>query len=239
MRLPNSWETWLDQYINFNTFYNDLDKFVDRFDTIMPEHDKVFNVFTKMRPEEVRCVLYGEDPYPRIQSAIGIAFWDAEIETWDDKTNGNSVKNILKGLLIAKGWADYSTPIDVCRRIAKNNNFLNPPQLFKRWLNQGIFLINTALTFSSNKDKKQHFEFWRPFHSALIHALNVQKTSPYYTLWGRKAQQWEKIIIKTIDQPSKIIKQGHPTFVHQFLDKNKPEYSPFMELKEKTGIEWY
>ncbi|MEJ2052913.1 MAG: hypothetical protein P8X42_03245, partial [Calditrichaceae bacterium] len=113
------------------------------------------------------------------------------------------------------------------------------PQLFDRWLAQGIFLINSALTFSSSEDKKKHFDFWRPFHSALIHALNVQKSSPCYVLWGKKAQGWEKIIIKTIDQPSKIIKQGHPTFIYQFLDQNNPQYSPFIELKEKTGINWY
>ena len=183
--------------------------------------------------------MYGEDPYPRITSANGIAFWDVEIQQWDDKTNGNSLKNMLKALLIAKGLADYNTSIAECRKIAKDNNFMSPPRLFERWLGQGVFLINTALTFSSSIDKKLHFDFWRPFHSALIHALNVQKSSPCYVLWGRKAQQWEKIINKTIDQPSKIIKQGHPTFIHQFLNAKNPNYSPFTELQHKTGINWY
>ena len=239
MRLSNSWKTWLDQYINFRQFYNDLDSFINQFENIIPKPDLIFNVFSKMRPEEVRCVLYGEDPYPRITSANGIAFWDIEIQHWDDKTNGNSLKNMLKALLIAKGLADYSTSIAECRKIAKGKHFINPPQLFENWLGQGIFLINTALTFSSTADKKKHFEFWRPFHSALIHALNVQKSSPYYILWGRKAQQWERIIFKTIDQPSKIIKQGHPTFIHQFLDKNNPQYSPFTELQQKAKIKWF
>jgi len=239
MKLPSSWETWLDQYINFRQFYTDLDTFINQFEVIIPKPELIFNVFTKMRPEEVGCVLYGEDPYPRITSANGIAFWDVEIQSWDDKTNGNSLKNMLKALLIAKGLADYNTSINECRKIAKDNNFVSPPRLFESWLAKGLFLINTALTFSSSADKKLHFDFWRSFHSALIHALNVQKSSPHYVLWGRKAQQWEKIIIKTIDQPSKIIKQGHPTFIHQFLDTKNPNYSPFIELQQKTSINWY
>lgn len=239
MKLPLAWETWLDQFINFNQFYADLDKFVNQFGIIIPKPNLIFNVFTKMRPEEVRCVLFGEDPYPRITSANGIAFWDAEIKNWNDKTNGNSLKNMLKALLIAKRVADYNTSIAECRCIAETHHFPNPPQLFEYWLGQGIFLVNTALTFSSSSDKKKHFEFWRPFHSALIHGLNVQKLSPYYVLWGRKAQQWEKVIQKTITQPSRIIKQGHPTFIHQFLDAGYPEYSPFTELQNKTGIKWF
>jgi uracil-DNA glycosylase len=239
MKLPIAWETWLDQYINFNRFYIELETFLNQFKVIIPKSELIFNVFTKMRPEEVRCVLYGEDPYPRITSANGIAFWDTEIQHWDDKTNGNSLKNILKGLLVAKGLADYNTPITECRKIARNNHFMMPPVLFEYWLEQGVFLINTAFTFSSIVDKNRHFEFWRPFHSALIHALNVQKSSPYYILWGRKAQQWEKTISRTIDQPSKIIKQGHPAFIHQFLNIKNPTYSPFIELQKKTGINWF
>lgn len=239
MRLPNSWETWLDKYINFKQLYEDIDTFTNQFEIIIPNPEMIFNVFTKMRPEEVRCVLYGEDPYPRITSANGIAFWDVEIQNWDDKTNGNSLKNMLKALLVAKRLADYNTTIVECRKIAKDHHFMSPPQLFEHWLGQGVFLINTALTFSSSADKKMHFEFWRPFHSALIHALNMQKTSPYYVLWGRKAQLWDKIILKTIDQPSKIIKQGHPTFIHQFLKSKNPNYSPFTELQEKTKVNWY
>ncbi len=239
MNLPLAWETWLDQFIDFKQFYSMLETFIKQFETIIPNPNLIFNVFTKMGPEEVRCVLYGEDPYPRITSANGIAFWDTEIQFWDEKTTGKSLKNILKGLIIAQGLADYNTSIADCRKLARDNHFMTPPQLFEYWLSQGIFLINTALTFSCIEDKKKHFEFWRSFHSALIHALNVQKSSPYYILWGKKAQQWDKIINKTIDQPSKIIKQGHPTFIYQFLNAKKPEYSPFNELHNKTGINWF
>jgi uracil-DNA glycosylase len=238
MRLPLSWEIWLDRYIGFKEFYAKLDEFVSNQEPVIPDKSLIFNVFHRMRPEEVNCVLFGEDPYPRITSANGIAFWDQEIQSWNDKTNGNSLKNILKAILISKNEAVYNSSINQCRETAERIGFKTPPELFESWLGQGVFLVNVSLTFSSAAAKKAHFDFWKPFHSAVIHSLNVRTKSPYYILWGRKAQKWEETILKTIAQPSKIIRQGHPTFIHQFLNPAKPDYSPFTELQKKTGIIW-
>ncbi|NOX90662.1 MAG: hypothetical protein GXO77_16795, partial [Calditrichaeota bacterium] len=113
-----------------------------------------------------------------------------------------------------------------------------PAELFGRWLEKGVLLVNVALTFSSFKEKRKHFQFWQPFHFALIQALNSRNRAPFYILWGKKAQQWEEWILKTVDDPRKILKNGHPTFIHQFLNPGKPEYSPFKEVERKTGFSW-
>jgi uracil DNA glycosylase len=238
-RLPQEWETFLNaDGFNLSAFYRLLDPFLKNCDIVIPAIQNIFAVFNYIKPADVRCVLFGEDPYPRITSACGVAFWDKEITDWSDKTNGNSLKNILKALLVARGKADYNTPISACRTIASKINFKSPPRLFEHWLNQGILLINSAMTFSGSTDKKNHFMFWKPFHLNLIRALNKKTESPFYILWGNKAQGWEKHIIESIDQVDKIIKQGHPTFIHQFLDKNNPVYSPFTEIIAKTKLSW-
>jgi uracil-DNA glycosylase len=236
-RLNLEWENFLSPYLDLKPFYKSLDIFLKKQDTVIPEIKNIFNVFDYMSPASVRCVLFGEDPYPRLTSACGIAFWDKEIISWNDKSNGNSLKNILKALLVAKGLAAYSTKIDECRIIAGNNNIKAPAELFEYWLKQGVLLVNTSLTFSNQASKKAHFEFWLTFHKALIQALNSQP-KPYYILWGKKAQNWEKEILKSTKDLHKIIKQGHPTFIHQFLEKDSPQYSPFTELAETTGIKW-
>jgi uracil-DNA glycosylase len=235
-RLPEEWQEFLSPYFDLPEFYEKLDTFIENHEIIIPEPQKIFNVFSYMPPSVVRCVLYGEDPYPRLSSACGIAFWDKEIVSWDDKTNGNSLKNILKALLIAKGFASYSTGIDLCRKIAEQHKIKSPAELFEHWLKQGVLLINTSMTFSNPLLKKEHFKFWKPFHIALIEALN-DRNKPYYILWGRKAQKWEKEILKSADD-AQIIKQGHPTFIHQFLQSDSPSYSPFTELSKTCGIEW-
>lgn len=239
MVLPMNWEPFLAPYLDLQKFYRELEEFLRDEKNIIPAKELIFQVFSRTIPGQVRCVLYGEDPYPRITSANGIAFWDAEIEAWADRSNGNALKNILKALLVAKGQATYQTSIAECREIAGRIKFFNPPQLFEFWLRQGLLPVNAAMTFTSFTDKAKHFAFWRPFHAALIHALNVRGSSPYYVLWGRKAWRREEEILKSIDQPSKIIKQGHPTFIHQFLDANRPTCSPFQELQQRTPLKWY
>jgi len=239
MQLPENWANFIKEILDLPEFYNQLNQFIGKHEYILPEKDKIFAVFNYMAPQKVKCVLFGEDPYPRITSACGVAFWDKEINNWHDKTNGNSLKNILKALLVAKGKANYNIKIDEVREIALKENFLSPPQLFEHWLEQGILLVNTSLTFTHSKTKKEHFNFWRPFHEKLIQALNHRSTSPFYILWGNKAQKWETHIQQSIDNANKIIKQGHPTFIHQFLDKNRPGYSPFTEIIDKTKLSWY
>jgi len=237
-RLPKEWESFLNPYLDLPDFYRELDAFLSQFKTIIPAKKNIFHVFREVSPQKVCCVLYGEDPYPRPSSANGIAFWDAQIKTWDDRTVGNSMKNILKALLVAHGLAEYKTPISECRKTALAHGIKGPGDLFRHWLKHGVLLINVALTFSEFKDKKLHFEFWRPFHLALIKALNRRKPSPFYILWGKKAQQWQPIILESIDDPSKILTNGHPTFIHQFLNPQQPDYSPFKEIEQKTGFSW-
>ena len=239
MRLPGEWENFLKDTIDFAAFYSQLQLFVTNHSPVLPVKDKIFAVFDYMGPLDVQCVLFGEDPYPRVKSACGVAFWDKEINNWQDKTHGNSLKNILKAIVVARGKASYSTKIDEIRIIAERINFKSPPQLFEHWLKQGVLLINTALTFTNPALKKEHFEFWQPFHIKLIRALNQRGKSPFFILWGGKAAKWEGLIAEFIDDPVKIIKQGHPTFIHQFMDKNRPHFSPFTEIIEKTGLSWY
>jgi uracil-DNA glycosylase len=239
MHLPQEWVSFLNTKINVDEFEIQLKHFLDTIEFVIPSNDKIFNVFRIVNPKNVRCVLFGEDPYPRISSACGVAFWDKEINCWDDKTNGNSLKNIMKAILVSKGEASYNTGIAECREIARSTNFISPPDLFNLWLNEGVLLLNTALTFSSAADKKKHFLFWREFNQSVISALNQRDSSPFYILWGSKAQKWESHILKSIDDSDKIIKQGHPTFIHQFLDKNKPQFSPFTEIIDKTKLTWY
>jgi len=239
MRLPANWERFLEPYINIDDFYLRLDAFCAAYPLIIPAPRRIFHVFERVAPEEARVVLFGEDPYPRRASANGIAFWDMEIRRWDDKTRGNSLKNMLKALLTARGWCNYATPIAQCRAIANSRALPAPDGLFEYWLNQGVFLLNTALTFSTAEDKKHHFAFWRVFHSHVIAALNARDIgSPFYILWGNKAAGWEEVIRRNLDNPDKIIRQGHPTFIHQFMDKNRPHWSPFTEIEQKTGFAW-
>jgi uracil-DNA glycosylase len=234
-KLPKKWEKVLSSFMEIKEFYEELELFLKNRD-VFPEKDKIFNVFHKVSPEKVQIIFFGEDPYLRKTSANGIAFYDEEIRTWTDKTRGNSLKNILKALLIEKKLASYQSDISECREIVKKHNFPNPPKLFEKWLNSGVFLLNTSLTFENSIEKKKHFKFWEPFLEAVAESV-LKESSPYVILWGKKAQNLEQTILKNFLK-SKLIRQGHPTFGHQFMKKEDIFFSPFTEIIEKTGLQW-
>ncbi len=236
--LPEIWEKFLFTPQTLANFYSDYHQFIEQFEVLCPGREQVFAAFHLTKPHKVKVVLFGEDPYPRVTSANGIAFWDSEIDSWDKPTSGNALKNILKALLVGQDWADYTTLISECRRLAAGKKVLPPPDLFRFWIDQGVFLINTALTFSNKTEKKIHFRFWNSFHQNLIQKLNGRPESPFYILWGGKATRWKQTILNTIDEPEKIIEQAHPTYIHQFLNPDQISYSPFRELELKTNVRW-
>ncbi len=238
MQLPKDWETLLNGTLNLDVFYLKLRQFLQSSPQVIPQKSQIFNVFYRVPVKKVCCVLYGEDPYPRKSSANGIAFWDNEVQSWQDRTVGSSMKNILKALLVAHGLADYSTPIAQCREIALQQGIKEPAALFEHWLQNGVLLVNVALTFTTAAEKKQHFYFWQEFHQALIKALAHLPRPPFFILWGKKAQALEPSILRWLPQPQKILKNAHPTFIHQFLNAQQPRFSPFIEIEQKTGFSW-
>jgi uracil-DNA glycosylase len=237
MYLPKVWQDILSKDFDIESFLTDLEDRVDRATHLIPDQQSVFKLFYLTEPHNVKCVLYGEDPYPRMSSANGIAFWDQELRTWSDKTKGNSLKHIMKALLIHKRLATYSTSIEECREIVKKDvTFPSPDELFVSWINQGVLLLNRSLVFTTKEDKNAHLKYWKNFQVAMMDFFKEQNVP--IILWGKKAQSLEKELLKKNYPKELIIKQGHPTYQHHFLNKNDIYYSPFSELSEKTEIKW-
>ena len=62
------------------------------------------------------------------------------------------------------------------------------------WENQGVFLLNTALTVETGKPGS-HINYWRFFTEALLKFLS--KENPViWLLWGKVAQRYEMYIDK-------------------------------------------
>jgi len=78
MQLPKNWEKFLSQNLDIKEFYTKLNSLIKKSPAVTPGSELIFNVFNFMGPDDVKCVLYGEDPYPRSTSANGVAFWDME-----------------------------------------------------------------------------------------------------------------------------------------------------------------
>jgi uracil-DNA glycosylase len=78
----------------------------------LPGIDNLFSAFRRDRLG-VRYVLIGESPYPRAQSANGIAFYDGAVaELWSETglsksvNRATSLRNIIKTALLAEGYIE-------------------------------------------------------------------------------------------------------------------------------------
>ena len=70
-----------------------------------------------------------------------------------------------------------------------NGNATSSEQDLTKWANQGILLLNTALTTTVSKSG-QHFKIWQPFTAYLFDCLNWHNSGIVYIYMGRKAEDW-------------------------------------------------
>lgn len=130
-----------------------------------PQKQNVFRVF-EMPVDKVKVVILGQDPYPNLGDAIGLSFVNG--------TNKRpaSLRNIIQEL--------------------ESEGYDEPD--IHGWEEQGVFLLNTALTVEANK-AGSHLQYWEPFTQSVIKFLSY--TNPcIWVLWGRKAQDFKRFIYK-------------------------------------------
>jgi uracil DNA glycosylase len=58
-----------------------------------------------------------------------------------------------------------------------------------RWSNQGILLLNTALTTTVGKIG-QHYVIWKPFMAYIFDHLTWNNSGLVYIYMGKQAQEW-------------------------------------------------
>jgi len=129
-----------------------------------PEAKNIFRAFT-MPVEAIRVVILGQDPYPIPGDAVGYAFAKPPL-----KKHPVSLRNIEKEVRDS-GQINSSDEID----------------LFA-WVDQGIFLLNTALTVETSR-AGSHLKYWDSFTRRVI--SHISSTNPcIWILWGNKAQSF-------------------------------------------------
>ncbi|MCB1051478.1 MAG: hypothetical protein H6510_10800 [Acidobacteria bacterium] len=234
-----AWSEQLDVDLHQPAFLEQLAHFLNQFDPehLCPQPTDIFRAFRLTNPKTCLAILIGEDPYPRRESACGIAFYDAAIRHWQDRRRNNCMFNMLKALAIHTGQATYGTPLDQVRQIACD--WPDPPTLFEDWAGQGLLLLNATLTFSAKKSpiKLQHFRFWQMWMDRFLVHCN-QKLKPTFILWGQKAINRLTTALGPGMAHAQVIRQGHPTYQHQFLKPSNLHFSPFNELAQALPIRW-
>lgn len=140
--------------------------------SVQPEMSKIFRVF-EMSVGDIKVVILGQDPYPIPQTANGLAY------------------GVKDGAKIPK-ISDFIRE-EVVSTVPWSVQRSGEGATLEKWENQGVFLLNTALTVETGS-AGSHVAHWREFTETIV--SYISEINPcVWLLWGRNAHSY-KIKIK-------------------------------------------
>ena len=164
-----------------------------------PRKHDIFNVF-ETPVKDIKVVILGQDPYPSSRIANGLAF-----SVNENTSSPISLKNIYK---------EVSTSIGLMTQDYEVNEIPSGYKTLKHWQEQGVFLLNTALTVETN-NAGSHLKYWEQFTKRVISHISLNQPC-IWLFWGRKVQEFIPYIKGTVFRVS-----GY--------DKETIEYIPINE----------
>ncbi|MDA5094283.1 uracil-DNA glycosylase [Aliiroseovarius sp. KMU-50] len=150
---------------------------------ILPPKDRRFAALNAARPNDVRVVILGQDPYPTRGHANGLAF---SVEP-DVQPLPRSLKNI---------YSELETDLGILR----------PNGDLSDWAQQGVLLLNTALSVPAGEANAHQKLGWDRLVYQVLDRVSGRPTA--FILWGNNAQKLERHIRPG---PHLILKTAHPS----------------------------
>jgi uracil-DNA glycosylase len=172
-----------------------------RDDSWLPGCDRLLAAFRRDRAG-LRYLLIGESPYPRRESANGIAFYDAAVGTlWSDRglskavNRATSLRNIVKTAILAENLAaqgnDGKLEQERIASIDKSALVQTLGELFDNLHAAGFLMYNATPVLHAARKPAQEARYWQGFLERLLHALSPQE--PTLVLWGKIATLVESL----------------------------------------------
>lgn len=152
---------------------------------IYPSGKLIFNAFWKTPFNKVKVVILGQDPYHNPGQAHGLSF-----SVPDGVALPPSLQNIFKEIIDDMGGeAPMSGDLTY-------------------WAEQGVLLLNAALTVRQNEPASHAKIGWTEFTDAVIATLSDQREGLVFLLWGKFAQDKQSLIDET---KHTVLKAAHPS----------------------------
>jgi len=228
------WEADLQKaYASLDAGYRD---FLEHDKSYFPSSSDYFNAFKTLPRAKVKYILFGQDPYPRVDSAGGYAFIDEKVETLFSHTGlskeinrATSLRNFIKMALLARGdLTKEDTSQEAISKIDKQTLINSIEALRLNFEKNGVLLLNTALIFTDKKSSAKHVKAWRPFIETLLKSL--EEDAPKLILFGTHAKALKRSLGL---EKFETIELEHP-YNHTFISNPKAlELFGPMHLLEK------
>ena len=188
---------------------------------IYPPSPLIFNAFNHTPFEQVRVVIIGQDPYHGQDNKEQAQAHGLSFSVPQGVALPPSLQNIFK---------EISADLNIKMR---KTGDLAP------WANQGVLLLNATLTVEQAKAGSHQNKGWEQFTDAAIAALNAQRESLVFVLWGSYAQKKGDVIDS---KKHLVLKSVHPSPLsahrgffghHQFSTINQ-----YLIKQGQTPIDW-
>jgi len=173
---PSGWADKLKTFIMGSEFIDILEKLeheVKIGNRFTPKLKYLFRAFEECPYQDLKVVILGQDPYPQEGVADGVAFSCSITQQTQP-----SLRYIYKDIReTVKGydthlWFDHD---------------------LKHWSNQGVLLLNSALTTRINKPGTQT-DIWEPFTTFVLDTLAKTNPGLTYAFLGTAAKKYHSLI---------------------------------------------
>jgi uracil-DNA glycosylase len=191
--IDKSWD------INLESLDDSYIEFLKNDSGYIPTKTNIFNALKTLAKNDVKFVLFGQDPYPRRESASGYAFIDGAVKeifssngTLAKEVNrATSLRNFIKMALVAKGDLSLmDTSPKAIEKINKANLIDSIEELKNNFEKNGILLLNTSLVFTDKKSTTYHTRAWKPFMEDLLSSFDRNRVK--LILFGNAAKELYK-----------------------------------------------
>ncbi|MBQ3505827.1 MAG: uracil-DNA glycosylase [Clostridia bacterium] len=183
---------------------------------VYPDMYDLYNCFKFTPFANLKVVLLGQDPYHNEGQAHGLCF-----SVQDGVQNPPSLENIFKELQSDLG----------CPRPNSGN--------LTKWANEGVLLLNTALTVRAHQANSHAKCGWAWFTDSVIKLVSGQTENTVFILWGGNARS-KKPLIDT--NKHLILECAHPSplsaYAGFFGCKHFSKTNAYLQAHGKTPIDW-
>jgi uracil-DNA glycosylase len=162
--IPSPWQNVLEPLKgSIDSIGAELQRRADQGERILPDKRWVFRAL-EVGPDEVKVIIVGQDPYPNINDACGLAF------SVMPRKSGlpGSLMNIQKEIIT-----------DIGSTTTADGDL-------SRWSAQGVMLLNRTLTVTAGQSASHATLGWAAITEAIV--AECAKRDAIAILWGNSAR---------------------------------------------------
>lgn len=222
----------------------------------MPAGAHCLRAFDGIAPEEVHCVVLGQDPYPEPGLATGRAFEAGNLAGWHelDKMFSKSIRAYMQMIVAARtGDLSYARSFDdwpktLAAMESGGVDIEKPSGIADRWVSKGVLLLNASLTLTRFRvdvdphQSKGHLRLWRPLIVETLRALALQGKPLVFLGFGSAAAEAlaEAGIDESVSGHLRCVLRDHPARAEAVLSRPNPFIlcNDYLEEMGSRPIAW-